>query len=91
MEAPLLDHVCIFAWNLASHLPGAAQAQFLLYDGRLEQVFPGIQVYFAQRALLHFVREVEPLSPGAGPAEHAALVDRRLAATEPSDPETPGL
>ena len=72
------------AWNLADLLPRDLRPQILPYDGRLEEVFPGIQVDFAQRAMLHFVREVLPRAPGGAVSEHATRVEQILQAARPS-------
>ena len=79
----------IFGWRVDEALPRTLHRYVMPYDDRLEAVLPGTRCDFAQRALVHFSREVLPLGQ-CGHQRHADVVKRALSSlTAPARTKRP--
>lgn len=81
-----LRRLRLFGAGLDGFVPNSLKPYLLPYDDRLDTLFPGTRSDFAQRALVHFARNVDVAEGDY--ASDAARVRALLAATKaPSRPE----
>ncbi|WP_421993633.1 hypothetical protein [Roseococcus sp.] len=60
VPASALSRLRIFGAGLGGVLPAVLKPFLLPYDDRLDTIFPGTRSDFAQRALVHFSRNIAP-------------------------------
>lgn len=81
-----LRRLRLFGAGLNAVLPTALRPYVLPYDDRLDTLFPGTRSDFAQRALVHFVRNIA-VADGDYDTDAARVRALLAATTAPSRPE----